>query len=152
MPSPLEAGRIHGLRFWLSTLPASTISLILALCFFHVDSVDWLILNLLQTSTAFKPESNLPSIFYFLLQCSVSMLTLRLWHRHFERKYKEIQSFYIILNAFISHVGDVGDHIKHTLKKYIYFSKQCRRGQRQIRKTTYSTWKTLTVASFFNSK
>ena len=53
------------LRFWLSTLPASTISLILPLCFFHVDSVDWLILNLLQTSTAFKPLSNLPSISIF---------------------------------------------------------------------------------------
>ena len=49
------------------------------LCFFHVDSVDWLILNLLQTSTAFKPQSNLPSISIFSLQCSVSMLTLRLW-------------------------------------------------------------------------
>ena len=53
------------LRFWLSTLPASTISFILPLCFFHVDSVDWLILNLLQTSTAFKPLSNLPSISIF---------------------------------------------------------------------------------------
>ena len=53
------------LRFWLSTLPASMISLILPLCFFHVDSVDWLILNLLQTSTAFKPLSNLPSISIF---------------------------------------------------------------------------------------
>ena len=53
------------LRFWLSTLPASTISLILPLCFFHVDSVDWLIWNLLQTSTAFKPLSNLPSISIF---------------------------------------------------------------------------------------
>ena len=53
------------LCFWLSTLPASTISLILPLCFFHVDSVDWLILNLLQTSTAFKPQSNLPSISIF---------------------------------------------------------------------------------------
>ena len=51
--------------FWLSTLPASTILLILPLCFFHVDSVDWLILNLLQTSTAFTPQSNLPSIFIF---------------------------------------------------------------------------------------
>ena len=66
MQCPPNWGRKDSqLRFWLSTLPASTISLILALCFFHVDSVDWLILNLLQTSTAFKPESNLPSISIF---------------------------------------------------------------------------------------
>ena len=66
------------LCFWLSTLPASTISLILPLCFFHVDSVDWLILKLLQTSTAFKPQSNLPSISIF----SFSVLSV-CWHLGF---------------------------------------------------------------------
>ena len=56
------------LRFWLRTLPASTISFNLALCFFHVDRVDWLKLNCLQRSTAFTPQSNLPSISIFSLR------------------------------------------------------------------------------------
>ena len=67
-PSPLWGRKDSQLRFWLSTLPASTISLILPLCFFHVDSIDWLILNLLQTTTAFKPQPNLPSISIFFFR------------------------------------------------------------------------------------
>ena len=56
------------LRFVLRTFPASTISLSLHLCFFHVDSVDWLKLNCLHRSTAFTPQSNLPSISIFSLR------------------------------------------------------------------------------------
>ena len=115
------------LRFWLSTLPASTISLILPLCFFHVDSVDWLILNLLQTSTAFKPQSNLPSISIF----SFSVLSV-CWCLGFDTDIlnanrKKHWSFYIILNAFISHVEDVKDYIKDIWKKAFISHIKCRR-------------------------
>ena len=41
----------------------------------------------------------------------------------------ETQSFYIILNAFISHVGDVRDHIKYTLKKYIFLKTMSERSK-----------------------
>ena len=56
------------LRFVLRTFPASTISLSLHLCFFHVDSMDWLKLNYLHRSTAFTPQSNLPRISIFSLR------------------------------------------------------------------------------------
>ena len=117
------------LRFWLSTLPASTISLILPLCFFHVDSVDWLILYLLQTSTAFKPQSNLPSISIF----SFSVLSV-CWCLGFDTDIlnanRKKHNFYIILNAFISHVEDVEDYIKDRWKKAFISHIKCQRHRR----------------------
>ena len=112
------------LRFWLSTLPASTISLILPLCFFHVDSIDWLILNLLQTSIVFKPQSNLPSISIF----SFSVLSV-CWRLGFDTD---------ILNA---------NRKKHGVFIFecIYFS--CRRRwrlhQRYMKESIYFSYKML---------
>ena len=108
------------LHFCLSTLPVSTISLILPLCFFHVDSIDWLILNLLQTSTAFKPQSSLPSISIF----SFSVLSV-CWHWGFDTD---------ILNA---------NRKKQGVLYYfecIYFS--CRRlHQRYMKESIYFSYK-----------
>ena len=78
-PSPLEVERICGYASGWILCQHPPFSLILPLCFFHVDSVDWLILNLLQTSTAFKPQSNLPSISIF----SFSVLSV-CWHLGFD--------------------------------------------------------------------
>ena len=55
------------LRLVLRTLPASTISCNFVLCFFHVDSVDWLKLNCLQMSTPLTPQSNLHKMSSFSL-------------------------------------------------------------------------------------
>ena len=136
------------LHFWLSTLPASTISLILALCFFHVDSVDWLILNLLQTSTAFKPESNLPSISIF----SFSVLSV-CWRLGFDtyslntntKKHRVFIWFWMHL-FLMSKMSKITSKIYE--RKHLFLIQNVEDG----RKTTYNTWKMLTVASFLNSK
>ena len=112
-------------HFVWRTFPASTIPLSLHLCFFHVDSVDWLKLNCLHKSTAFTPQSNLPSISIFCL-----MVRSVCWHLAFDRDIlkcnawikKENTEFYIILNAFISHVKGV-ERIDHRyIKECVYFS------------------------------
>ena len=116
----------------LRTFPASTMSLILDLCFFHVDSVDWLKLNCLHKSTAFTPQSNLPSISIFsLVVWSVC------WHLGFETDMMKCNvcrkktQFYMISNAFISHVKRV-ERIDHmNIKECIYFSKWCWRSRKK---------------------
>ena len=113
--------------FVLRTFPASTISLSLHLCFFHVDSVDWLKLNCLHRSTAFTPQSNLPSISIFSLRVQSVC-----WHLAFESDILKCNAerktqFYIISNAFIFHVERV-ERIDHRdIKQCTYFSKRCRR-------------------------
>ena len=47
------------LCFVSSTFPTSTTSFNFDFCFFHVNSVDWLKLYVLHTSTTFMPYSNL---------------------------------------------------------------------------------------------
>ena len=180
------------LRFWLSTLPASTILLILPLCFFHVDSVDWLMLNLLQTSTAFKPLSNLPSISIF----SFSVLSV-CWRLGFDtdilnantqiernteflydfeciyfacRRCRRLHQRYMKESIYFSYKMsktlkmEGKPHSIHErrrrrwrlhqryMKESIYFSYKNVEDVEDGRKTTYNTWKTLTVASFLNSK
>ena len=138
------------LRFWLSTLLASTISLILALCFFHVDSVDWLILNLLQTSTAFKPLSNLPSISIF----SFSVLSV-CWRLGFDtdilnanrKKHGVFISFWMHL-FLMSEMSKI--HQRYMKEAFI--SHVMSKTSKMEGKPPYNTWKTLTVASFLNSK
>ena len=139
------------LYFWLSTLPASTISLILALCFFHVDSVDWLILNLLQTSTAFKPLSNLPSISIF----SFSVLSV-CWRLGFDtdilnaniKKHGVFISFWMHL-FLMSETSEITSKIH---ERSIYFSYKMSKTSKMEGKPPYNTWKMLTMASFLYSK
>ena len=129
------------LRFWLSTLPASTISLILPLCFFHVDSVDWLMLNPLQTSTAFKPLSNLPSISIF----SFSVLSV-CWRLGFDTD---------ILNANTQIERNTGVFIWFWMHLFLMSKITSKIHERKHlfliqnvedvedgRKTTFKTWKT----------
>ena len=139
------------LRFWLSTLPASTISLILALCFFDVDSIDWLILNLLQTSTAFKPESNLPSISIF----SFSVLSV-CWRLGFDTDILNTNTKkHGVFIWFWMHLFLMSKTLKISSKiherKHLFLIQNVEDVE-DGRKTTYNTWKTLTVASFLNSK
>ena len=143
-------------RFVCRTFPASTISLSLHFCFFHVDSVDWLELNCLHRSTAFTPQSNLPSISIFSL-----MVRSVCWHLGFEtdilkcntvyveRKHRVLYHFECI---YFSHVEAVETKDNTYIKEYIYFLKCMSTLSTQRKKTIYSTWKTLAVASFFNSK
>ena len=122
--------------------------------FFHVDSVDWLKLNCLHRSTAFTPQSNLPSISIFSL-----MVRSVCWHLGFETdilkcnaRRKKTQSFISFrMHLFFSCRGSWDKHNRY-IKECIYFSNACRHCQPKERKTTYSTWKTLAMASFFNSK
>ena len=142
------------LCFMLRTFPASTISLSLDLCFFHVYSVDWLKLSCLHSSTAFTPHSNLPSISIFSL-----MVQSVCWCLDFETEIlkcnacgkKENTEFYIILNAFISHVEAVNTKHNRYIKECIYFSKHMLTLSIQT-KTKSLQERTLTVASFFNLK
>ena len=74
------------LRFIFSTLPASTISLSLFLCFFHVDKVEWLIAYFLHILTPLTPRSNSLRILIFSSNvrsvCDRFMLNCTVQHRN----------------------------------------------------------------------
>ena len=131
--------------FCVENFAALTILLSFDLCFFHVDRVDWLNLNCLHSSTAFTPQSSLPIISIFSL-----MVWSVCWHLGFEGDILKCNAC-IISNAFISHVKAVNTKDNRYIKECIYFSKHMITLLIQS-KTTYSTWKMLTVASFFHSK
>ena len=116
------------LCFVWRTLPVSTISLSLSFCFFHGDSMGWLKLNCLHHSTAFTPQSNLPSTSIFSL-----MVWSVCWHLGLERdilkcnacRKKENTEFYMVSNVFISHVKGLKRIDHRYIKEHIYFSKAC---------------------------
>ena len=80
------------LRLVLRTLPASTMSFSLDLCFFHVDKVDGLKLNSLQIFTPLIPQSNLCKMSSFSfsvrsvcwrlgLEKDILLCTVPHWHK-----------------------------------------------------------------------
>ena len=147
------------LRFWLRTLPASTISFSLALCFFHVDRVDWLKLNCLQRSTAFTPQSNLPSISIFSLRVRSVC-----WRFTFERnilsvgkKWKKHRFYRFLMHLFlISHVEGVErtitKNIRDYIKECIYSLKTCRRGRKKGKPHTIHEWRSQWLHSLIRSR
>ena len=141
------------LRFWLRTLPASTISFSLALCFFHVDRVDWLKLNCLQRSTAFTPQSNLPSISIFSLRVRSVC-----WRFTFERdilsvgkKWKKHRFYRFLMHLFLMSKESKEQLQKHQryIKERIYFSKTCRRGRKPH---TIHEWRSQWLHSLIRSR
>ena len=149
----LVDGWVFLLTFWNLTAYLKHLSPLQGY-FFHVDSMDWLKLNCLHRSTAFTPQSNLPSISIFSL-----MVRSVCWHLGFETdilkcnaRRKKTQSFISFrMHLFFSCRSSWDKHNRY-IKECIYFSNACQHCRHKERKTTYSTWKTLAVASFFNLK